>query len=139
MLCRATDLGDIAEPQDALWGVVQRYNNGASTPNVVSVWVHVNLDTAIGKQLLTHHDEHDSSQSANESGPRIWLAFAAWSDPNARLLTAERSARLGTSELRAPEAHPGLITAPSRPLCLRIEAGDIGLFDRLAWLILLTA
>jgi hypothetical protein len=96
------------------------------------VWIHVKLDSAIGKQLLVHHDEHGSSQSANESSPRIWLAFAASSDPNARLLIAQRQARLGISELRAPEVHPGHMVAPSRPLCLRVEVGDIGLFDRLA-------
>lgn len=125
-------LGDIAEPQDAFWGVVQRYDKGVSTPAVVSVWIYVRLDAAIGELLLARFDEQGSSQSANEGGPRIRLAFAASSEPNARLLMASQPARLGISELRAPEVHPGLISVPSRPLCMRIEASDMGLFDRLA-------
>jgi hypothetical protein len=124
-------LGDIAEPQDTFWSVVRRYNDGASTPRVVSVWIHVKLGNTIGQQLLAHHVEHGVSQG-DESGPRVWLAFAAWSDPNARLLVTQRPARLGISELRAPEVHPGLVAAPSRPLCFRIEAADTGLFDQLA-------
>jgi hypothetical protein len=68
---------------------------------------------------------------AGPPADRVGLAFVAWSDPNARLLAASKPARLGVSELRAPEVRPGLVAAPSRPLCLRIEVGDVGLFDRL--------
>lgn len=125
-------LGDIAEPQDAFWRVVRCFNKGESTPRTVSVWIHAELHSAIGQWLLSHQDEHGSGQVANEAGPRIWLALAAWSDPGARLLLTRQTARLGSSKLRAPEVHPGRNAEPSRPLCLRIESGDGGLLERLA-------
>ena len=51
-------LGDIAEPEAEFWRAVRRFNNGASTPRTVAVWMHVDLASGIGGQLLAYRDAY---------------------------------------------------------------------------------
>jgi len=122
--------GDIAEPEDEFWRTVRRFNNGGSTPRTVPLWIHVDLASGIGGELLAYRDAYLAGTTEDEASPRVWLAFACWSDPSARLLVTRQRVGLGASEHRAPEVHPGRVAGPSRPLCFRITASE-GLFDRL--------